>query len=1213
MSLSGAVGSVGLTGARARMLAVVIVGALAAWLALGAGSAAASGCPPAAGVGSVVNWGGNQGEQLGAGFKVYTEANPNPVLGLTGVREAKAGFEFGLAVTSECKVRSWGINYANGLGSGNKAFQKHPVPVVTTTGAELEDIKEVVVGGAHDMALSYGGAVYTWGAAEIGERGNGESGWERIARQTEPNVYEPRFDAAEVEALRPHEVEGSEVKVVQIASGGKRDYALLSNGEVMAWGENSKGRLGVAETGETCYGEVYERTPAPCVKKPKAIPGLRGVERIAAGGEMAFAVKGGGKEVYAWGSDPKGQLGNGATEDSSTPVKAKFSPTSPIAEITGGNQFALARLQNGTVYGWGSDSGGQLGFKAGTGEAESCGKTSCEPVPVRVRSLTHVVQIAAGLGAAIALKEEPNGQKVPYTFGGNGFWELLGLGEVNFTQESLLYTPTAIKGLPSASYVSMSSNKGLAVLEGAAPSPRVSITPGEGELTLNWTEPNPLGGTHEFRARLRPVGSRAFTKTVYIEPCSKEPEPTCTNTHEFKDYKEPGTKTEVPLRQEPYEIQITSEENRNGENGKPKPKSRLIVGTPTPPKGSPLDVTPPQITVEGRPVENVQAGQTAVAAPGTWNPTSGETFSYTWLRCEGLGEAGQEEEEEASECTTVSTGETFKPGQEEIGKTLLLEVEAKLGSLYNVAISSSALILAEGQENAPEPPLDTQPPALTNAKGESVTAISAGEALKVTAGNWGESEVVGNPEEKWFHCRARLESGAGATCGAVTHKVNGKEEPFTGSEYTPGSEYGGKFIEVQERVWNAGGFTTVSSAAVEVKATEAPKNLVSPKIAGTIGQLQLIAAEAGEWEGASTARPAYQWYRCSSPTSCEAITKAGKSRTYRIVAADANHTLEVEEAVSNSVGPTSVRSAPSSAVPPPGQQEGTTKPAVITAPSIEGEAKEGQTLKLHQGTWTNSPDAELTNWEWKRCKENKCKAIARTNSLTYTLTHEDVGYTLEANEEAVNAWGGTKANTAQTATVVKGAPEETTQATLMGSAQVGQPIVGLAGSWSAEPTAYEYTWKRCNASGEACATIETVKSEAIEATYTPTEADEGKTIVLEVAGRNANGAGAPAVSRPSETVKPPAPLNVLVPSISGSAHPGSALTALAGTWMPEPTSRSYRWLLCQSGSCTPIAGAEGTTYEVTSAEVGDTIEVRETATDAGGWSAATSEATAPVS
>jgi hypothetical protein len=75
-----------------------------------------------------------------------------------------------------------------------------------------------------------------------------------------------------------------------------------------------------------------------------------------------------------------------------------------------------------------------------------------------------------------------------------------------------------------------------------------------------------------------------------------------------------------------------------------------------------------------------------------------------------------------------------------------------------------------------------------------------------------------------------------------------------------------------------------------------------------------------------------------------------------------------------------------------------------------------------------------------------------------------------------------------------------------------------------------------------------------------------------------------------------APVNIGLPSISGTAQQGATLTEVGGTWSPTPASVTIQWVAC-TPTCGPIAGATGPTYVVQPGDVGHTIEVEETASD----------------
>ena len=80
--------------------------------------------------------------------------------------------------------------------------------------------------------------------------------------------------------------------------------------------------------------------------------------------------------VWAWGRNNYGQLGDGTTTDSDTPVQAGgSSPLSGIIAIAAGESHTLALKNDGTVWAWGRNYYGQLGD----------GTTTDSDTPVQVK------------------------------------------------------------------------------------------------------------------------------------------------------------------------------------------------------------------------------------------------------------------------------------------------------------------------------------------------------------------------------------------------------------------------------------------------------------------------------------------------------------------------------------------------------------------------------------------------------------------------------------------------------------------------------------------------------------------------------------------------------------------------------------------------------------------------------------------------------------
>jgi hypothetical protein len=89
-----------------------------------------------------------------------------------------------------------------------------------------------------------------------------------------------------------------------------------------------------------------------------------------------------------------------------------------------------------------------------------------------------------------------------------------------------------------------------------------------------------------------------------------------------------------------------------------------------------------------------------------------------------------------------------------------------------------------------------------------------------------------------------------------------------------------------------------------------------------------------------------------------------------------------------------------------------------------------------------------------------------------------------------------------------------------------------------------------------------------------------------------------------------APVNTAVPTISGTTTQGQTLTATTGTWSNSPTSYTYQWY---RGASTVISGATSSTYVLTASDVGTTVKVAVTATNASGSATAESASTGTIS
>jgi len=183
--------------------------------------------------------------------------------------------------------------------------------------------------------------------------------------------------------------------------------------------------------------------------------------------------------------------------------------------------------------------------------------------------------------------------------------------------------------------------------------------------------------------------------------------------------------------------------------------------------------------------------------------------------------------------------------------------------------------------------------------------------------------------------------------------------------------------------------------------------------------------------------------------------------------------------------------------------------------------------------------------------------------------------------------------------------------TISGVAQVGQTLIASQGAWTQNPSSFAYQWQRCDSSGANCRSI----SGASGQSYLPAGADAGFTIRVSVTARNSHGS-ATARSAPTGVVLAShAPANTALPTISGVAQAGQTLTGSTGSWTGAPTSFAFQWQRCDSAgaTCVDVPGATAATYTLGGADVGSTVRVAVTASNAAGTTTAVSLPTAVVS
>jgi len=253
-----------------------------------------------------------------------------------------------IEVKGEGSLACWGANEAGQVGDGTTTSR----PVASRLELPPGKLASLALGARHACAV-VDETVRCWGDGKSGQLGAGG------ASSTSPVV-----------AL--------EEKATAVAVGGAFTCALLAGGrDLRCFGANDEGQLGdgwsrgaairAFSLGEahTCvaYDEsASDKASVVCRGRSVAAPrepilGGVPVKELVAGAEHTCALLE-DATVRCWGRNDAGQLGDGSTNDATTPV----SPLglASVAQVAAGRRHTCALLQNGTVACWGANDRHQL-------------------------------------------------------------------------------------------------------------------------------------------------------------------------------------------------------------------------------------------------------------------------------------------------------------------------------------------------------------------------------------------------------------------------------------------------------------------------------------------------------------------------------------------------------------------------------------------------------------------------------------------------------------------------------------------------------------------------------------------------------------------------------------------------------------------------------------------------------------------------------------
>jgi alpha-tubulin suppressor-like RCC1 family protein len=245
-----------------------------------------------------------------AGVKIASLANPMP-------------FDGALAIDLHGRAWGWGLN-PNGDLCLSGDMELRPAELA------LRDVTLATGARTHSL-LASAGKVYACGSGQYGVLGTGSTADSAIPV---PVVGLP-----------------STAHVTALTSSWEGSGALVSTGAYYNWGYNAAGQLGNGTTTDSAV-PVMVTLPAAVRQVFQGGSGAKNGQTVAILGDGS---------VWAWGSNDRGQLGEGTLASSDVPVRVDVPHGVTFVQVNSGGYASYAIDSNGRLWAWGENSSGQLG------------------------------------------------------------------------------------------------------------------------------------------------------------------------------------------------------------------------------------------------------------------------------------------------------------------------------------------------------------------------------------------------------------------------------------------------------------------------------------------------------------------------------------------------------------------------------------------------------------------------------------------------------------------------------------------------------------------------------------------------------------------------------------------------------------------------------------------------------------------------------------
>jgi alpha-tubulin suppressor-like RCC1 family protein len=276
--------------------------------------------------------------------------------------QLSAGASHAIALTSDNRILTWGLNNTGQLGINDTINRSYPVQV------GLKGWKRVAAGDSHSVAIRGDGSLFAWGLGTSGQLGYGIAG----TRSSPVQVTTPS------------------ISWLTLAAGVNSTLGISNDLKLYAWGLNNAGQLGDTTT-------ISKSSPVPI--------GTSSWSQVAVGASFAGGLLVGG-ELFTWGLNSSGQLGLGDTTNRNSPVQVG---SSLWLKLSMGAGHTVAIRDDSLGYAWGLNNAYQLG------DGTTTNRNS--PVQIDTTLVTSWKSVSAGTSFTLGIGADEGTNNKLYAWG----------------------------------------------------------------------------------------------------------------------------------------------------------------------------------------------------------------------------------------------------------------------------------------------------------------------------------------------------------------------------------------------------------------------------------------------------------------------------------------------------------------------------------------------------------------------------------------------------------------------------------------------------------------------------------------------------------------------------------------------------------------------------------------------------------------------------